>query len=56
MNYNKILREIAKKENVSVKEVEREMQKAIDLTGLNCSAKKFIETTKNCLKGLYIVE
>ena len=45
MNYNQILKQIAVKENVSVKEVEKEMQAAIKAAGLDCSPKEFIETT-----------
>lgn len=50
MNYNEILEQIASEEKVSVKEIEREMQKAIDLAGLNCSAKQFIESTANLIR------
>lgn len=55
MKYSEILRQLARKENVSVKEIEQEMQQAIDLAGLNCSVKEFIETTKKAIKGRYIV-
>ena len=56
MNYNKILRELSKKEKISKKEVEFEMQKALNISHLNCSAEEFIEnTTKIILERLYIV-
>lgn len=45
MNYNRILKQIAAKENISVKEVEREMEIAIRAAGLDCSPKEFIEKT-----------
>ena len=43
MRYQKILRQIAVKENTSVTEVEKEMQKALIIAGLDCSVKEFIE-------------
>ncbi len=45
MTYENILREISLKENVSVEEIEREMQTAINAAGLDCTAKEFIEIT-----------
>lgn len=45
MTYKKMLRQLALKENVSVKEIESEMKAAIDYAGLNCSVKEFIEIT-----------
>lgn len=50
MNYKKILRQLALKENVSVKEIESEMQAAINYAGLDCSVKEFIETTSKLLR------
>ena len=50
MNYNKILRQIADRENISVKEVENEMRIAIKMAGLDCSPKEFIETTARLVK------
>lgn len=49
MNYNEILRQLAIKENVSVKEIEKEMKTAIKSAGLDCSVKEFIETTTAAL-------
>lgn len=51
MNYKKILREIAKKEGVSVQEVRREMNAALRTAGVNASAKHFIEKTAVALKN-----
>lgn len=50
MKYKQILKELALKENVSEKEIEREMKIAIEAAGLKCSVKEFIETTSNLLK------
>lgn len=50
MTYKKILRQLALKENVSVKEIESEMQAAIDYAGLDCSVKEFIEITSKLIK------
>ena len=56
MNYKKILKTIAEKENLSVKEVESEMETALKLTGINCSVQEFLENTTEALKNrLYIV-
>ena len=43
MNYQEILKMLAKKENVSVQEIEEEMQKAICCTGIDCTAEEFIK-------------
>lgn len=45
MKYKDILKEIAKKENISPKEVEREMQFALQQANLDCTPKEFIEKT-----------
>ncbi len=50
MNYKKILRQIAIKENTSVKEIEREMTAAIRAAGLTCSVKHFIENAAESVK------
>ncbi|MBQ7288987.1 MAG: hypothetical protein IJW78_04585 [Clostridia bacterium] len=50
MNYDEILRYLANKNNVTIKEVENEMKEEISLAGLNCSVKEFIETTSILLK------
>lgn len=50
MTYKKILRQLALKENISVKEIESEMQAAIDYAGLDCSVKEFIEITTKMIK------
>ena len=48
MTYYEILKCIAEKENLSVQEIENEMQKALSSAELNCSAEEFINTvTKN---------
>ena len=44
MNYQQIINHLAEKENVSVHEIEEEMQKAINGAGLNCSPNDFIKT------------
>lgn len=57
MNYKKVLRQLSKKENVPVKELEREMEKAIRAAGLTCSVKDFImSTAATAKKRLYIVD
>ena len=50
MNYKKILKEIADREQISPKEVEEEMTKALRLAGLNCSVKAFLQTTTALIK------
>lgn len=55
MNYKKILRTIAEKEGVTLKEVEREMADALKNAGISCSVKTFLEnTSKNIISRLYI--
>lgn len=56
MNYKKLLKKIAHKENISVKELEREMSAALKAAGETCSVKEFIEKTSEIVKNrLYIV-
>ena len=56
MKYKEILRQLAIQENVSEKEIEKEMQLAIKAAGLNTTPKEFIEkATKQVEKRLYIV-
>lgn len=50
MTYKKMLRQLALKENVSVKEIESEMQSAIYYAGLDCSIKEFIEMMSKLIK------
>lgn len=50
MTYKKMLKQLAVKENVSVNEIESEMQAAIDYAGLNCSVKEFIEITSKLIR------
>lgn len=50
MKYKKIIRQIALKENISEKEVEQEMQSAIDTAGLNCTVQEFIKIMSSNLK------
>ncbi len=45
MKYKDILKQIAKKENISVKEVEREMKLALQAANLDCSPQEFIKKT-----------
>ena len=45
MTYNQILRQLAIKENLSEQEIENEMKKALNMAGVNCSVKDFIEAT-----------
>ena len=54
MNYQEILKYLAKKENIAEKEVEKEMQIAINKTGLNCSAEEFIKTITDVIIKDYI--
>ena len=54
MKYVDILKEIANRENVSVKEVETEMRKAIEAAGYDCSVREFIEAVaKTAKKTIY---
>ena len=56
MKYNKILKIIAAKENRKPSEIEKEMKEALKSAGLDCSVKKFIETTSSSIRDrLYIV-
>lgn len=56
MKYREILKIISKKENVSTNEIEREMENALALAGIECSAKDFIEKIAQSLSDrLYIV-
>ena len=50
MNYNNILKQISEQENISIKEIETEMQNAINLAGLDCSAKEFVEKVSKRIK------
>ena len=54
MNYNKILKQIAVKENISEKEIENEMKKAITMAGYDCSVQEFIEMSVKLLEKDYI--
>ena len=51
MDYNSVVKEIAKRERVTVSEIEKEMEKAIELAGLKCSPKEFIEITAAMVKS-----
>ncbi len=56
MKYREILKAISKKENVSINEIEREMENALALAGIECSAKEFIEKAAQSINNrLYIV-
>lgn len=56
MKYYKILKNLARHEKVSEKEIETEMQLALIHAGLDCTVKEFIEqTTKTIRQRLYIV-
>lgn len=50
MNYNKIISRMAKQENVTKEEIEREMKIAIALAGLDCSPKQFITKVATMVK------
>lgn len=50
MEYKQMLKQLANKENVSEKEIEREMQAAIKCAGQDCSVKEFIEITSNLIQ------
>jgi signal recognition particle GTPase len=50
MSYNKILKSIAKKHRVSVKEVKKEMQHALLLSNINIPTKDFIKITSQEIK------
>ena len=54
MNYQEIIKQLAEKENVSVKEIEKEMQTAINYAGLDCSAEEFIKTVSATVIKDYI--
>lgn len=49
MTYKKMLKELARRENTSINEIEKEMQAAIDFAGLDCSVKEFIEITSRII-------
>ena len=49
MRYKDIIKRISIKENISPKQVESEMQAAINSAGFNCSVQEFIETTSALL-------
>ena len=51
MNYEAVVKEIAKRESVTVAEIENEMKKAIEIAGLKCSPKEFIEITSAMVKN-----
>lgn len=56
MKYKKILKELSTKNNIPVKQLEKEMQNAIKVAGLECTVKEFIEKgTKLIKQRLYIV-
>lgn len=50
MNYKAILKYLAEKENVSVQEIENEMQYAVNFADLDCSAEEFIKTVSIVIK------
>ena len=54
MKYRKILKELSMKENFSMKEIEKEMKKAIKIAGLKCSVKDFIELGSAIISRDYI--
>ena len=54
MNYDNILKQLEKQENIPAKEAEKEMQKALDLSGLEISVEDFIETVAKLLRKDYI--
>lgn len=56
MNYKKIISNLAKQHNTSKKEIEREMKKALLLSGIKCTPKEFIlSTASEAKRRLYIV-
>ncbi len=56
MNYKDILKQIARQEQISEKEVEEDMKAALRMAGLDCSVREFIENAARlCQKGRYIV-
>ena len=50
MNYRKIIRCVAEKENISKKEVEKEMKKALTAAGLQCTPQEFIQKITTTIK------
>lgn len=57
VKYEKILKQLAKKEKLTTKEVENEIQNALCSAGLDCTAKEFIEITSFfILKRRYIAQ
>ncbi|MBP3390613.1 MAG: hypothetical protein J6L58_02870 [Clostridia bacterium] len=56
MKYKKLLKELSAKNNIPVKQLEKEMQNAINAAGLDCTVKEFIEKGTELIKQrLYIV-
>lgn len=43
MKYENVLKVLALKNKVTEKEIENEMQLALELAGLDCTAKEFVE-------------
>ncbi len=54
MKYKEILKELSVKENTSPKNIEREMEFALKLAGLDCSVKKFLDSVIFLLNKDYI--
>lgn len=56
MIYNEILKQIADRENVSVNDVEKEMDEAIRSAGIECSVEEFVDTmARMVMQRRYIV-
>ena len=45
MTYNQILNNLARRENVTTNQIEREKQIALKQAGIECTVKEFIECT-----------
>ena len=50
MSYKNTIKEIAKREKTTAKDIEFEMQRALELAGINCSAKDFVKTVTRMIK------
>ena len=50
MGYKKAIKVIAKRENTTTENIEREMEKAIKLAGFDCSVKDFVENIARMIK------
>ena len=50
MDFKAIVKQLAEKENVSVAEIENEMQNALNCADLNCDVEEFIKITASIIQ------